>query len=606
MEPSRRAFKAAKGNSVHPTTISITRRSIPALLAIAATASAVADSCPPAAAGCDPTIAMTFLGRSVSLGYDVGATEISAFDPDNNRIFSVNGLSGGIDVWDFSSPAAPIRTHQISLAGYGAGATSVAFSGGYIAAAVVATVEQDAGKVVFIKANTLDIVASVTVGALPDMICFTPDGTKVLTANEGQPSADYTVNPNGSVSIVDVSGGVPAVTQAQVVTVDFTNLPAGAVDPQIVAIGPAASLAADIEPEYIAVSPDGTKAFVACQESNALATLDLATAQFTEVRWLGVKDHSIAGNGLDPSDSDGANLIASWPVFGMYQPDAIATMTVGRDLYILGANEGDVREYAAYVESARVATLALDPTVFPNAAALKANSALGRLNVTKSRGDLDGDGDYDALYSFGARSMTVWRPDGSVVWDSGDLFEQVTAAVYPTRFNASNTNNTRDNRSDDKGPEPEAITIGTIAGRTYAFVGLERVGGLFAFDVSDPAAPSYELYVNSRDFNFATNTPAAGDLGPEGVIFIPAAISPNGRNLVVAANEISGTLSVWAVDPVCDTPGDLNADCLVDGIDLAALLGSWGPCGKGGCAADLNADGLVGAEDLAILLGNWG
>jgi hypothetical protein len=549
---------------------------------------------------------MTFLGRSINLGYDVGATEISAFDPSTQRIFSVNGLSGGVDVWDFSSPALPIRTHTVSLAPYGVGATSVAYVNGYIVAAVEATVRQDPGKVVFIKSNTLDIVGAVTVGALPDMICVTPDGAKVLTANEGEPNATYTANPNGSVSVIDISGGIPSVTQANVTTIDFTGVAAGAIDPQIVAIGPAASLAADIEPECIAVSADSTKAYVACQESNALATLDLATLQFTQVKWLGVKDHSQPGNGLDPSDVDGGNLIANWPVSGMYQPDAITLLTVGGEPYILGANEGDVREYTAYVESARVSTLALDPTVFPNAVALKANTALGKLNVTKSRGDIDGDGDYDALYSFGARSMSVWRPDGSLVWDSGDQFEQVTAAVYPTRFNASNTNNTRDNRSDDKGPEPEAITTGSIAGRTYAFVGLERVGGIMAYDVTNPASPEYQLYVNSRDFNAATNTAAAGDLGPEGVIFIPAASSPNGRDLVVLSNEISGTLSVWAVDPVCDTPGDLNGDCVIDAADLAEMLSTWGACGKGACAADLDGDGDVGAADLATLLSNWG
>ena len=574
-----------------------------AVLACASTT--LGGDCPVSDTGCNPSITMTFLGRSASLGYDVAATEISAFDPVNERIFSVNGLTGSIDVWDFSMPATPVRTHQISLAAYGLGANSVAYSNGFIAAAVEANVQQDNGKVVFIDATTLEFVASVEAGALPDMICFTPDGTKVLTANEGQPSDDYSVNPNGSVTIVDVSGGVASVTQANARTVDFSAIIAAGVDPEIIAIGPATSLAADLEPEYIVVSADSATAFVACQESNALGTLDLASGTFTALEWLGVKDHSLAGNGLDPSDQDGGNNIANWPVYGMYQPDALAIVTVGGTPYILGANEGDVREYGAYVENARVSQLALDAVAFPNAAALKANTAMGRLSVTRSRGDTDNDGEYEALYSFGARSLTVWTPDGTAVWDSGDLFEQVTATVYPTRFNASNTNNTRDNRSDDKGPEPEAVTTGEIAGRTYAFVGLERVGGLFAFDVTDPTSPEYQLYVNSRDFNAATSTPAAGDLGPEGVIFIPAAVSPNGADLVVVSNEISGTLSVWQVDRVCDAAGDLNADCAVDASDLAIMLGAWGACGKGACPADLDASGTVDASDLAILLGNW-
>ncbi len=574
--------------------------------ALACASTVLGGDCPVSDTGCAPSISMTFLGRSERLGYDVGATEISAYDPVNERIFSVNGLTGSVDVWDFSMPAMPVRTHQISLAAYGIGANSIACSNGFLAAAVEANVQQDDGKVVFIDATTLEIVSVVEAGALPDMICFTPDGTKVLFANEGQPSDDYAVNPNGSVTIVDVSGGVASVTQANVRTVDFSAIVAAGVDPEIIAIGPSGSLAADLEPEYIVVSADSATAYVACQESNALGTLDLASGTFTALEWLGVKDHSLAGNGLDPSDQDGGNNIANWPVHGMYQPDAIALVTVGGTPYILGANEGDVREYGAYVENARVSQLALDPVAFPNAAALQANTAMGRLNVTRSRGDIDGDGDYDALYSFGARSLTVWTPDGTAVWDSGDLFEQVTAAVHPTRFNASNTNNTRDNRSDDKGPEPEAVTTGEIAGRTYAFVGLERVGGLFAFDVTDPTSPEYQLYVNSRDFSAATNSEAAGDLGPEGVLFIPAAASPNGADLVVVSNEISGTLSVWQVDRVCDAAGDLDADCAVDASDLAILLGAWGACGKGACPADLDASGAVDASDLAILLGNWG
>ncbi|MEY3026809.1 MAG: hypothetical protein RLZZ238_1706 [Planctomycetota bacterium] len=577
------------------------------LLLASLSGAAFAGDCPVSDTGCAPTISMTFLGRSVNLGYDVGATEISAFDPLNQRIFSVNGLTGSIDVWDFSDPSTPILVTEISLAAYGIGSTSVVWTTGHIACAVEAFVQQDAGKVVVIDAATLAIVAAVDVGALPDMICVTPDGSKLLTANEGQPSDDYAVNPNGSVSIIDISGGIASITQKKVTTVDFAALAPSAIDPEIIAIGPSGSLAADLEPEYITVSDDSATAWVVCQESNALATLDLATGAFTALRWLGVKDHSLAGNGLDPSDQDGGNNIANWPVFGMYQPDGIASLRVGGQTYIFGANEGDVREYGAYVENARAGSLVLDPVAFPDAATLQANTAMGRLNVTRSRGDVDGDGDYDALYSFGARSMSVWTPDGSLVWDSGDLMEQVVSAVNPTRFNASNTNNTRDNRSDDKGPEPEGITLGTIAGRTYAFIGMERIGGVFAFDVTDPTAPSYQLYVNSRDFGAATSSAAAGDLGPEGTLFIPAATSPNGRDLLVVSNEISGTLSVWQIDPVCNTTGDLDGDCAVGGTDLAALLNAWGPCEPdSACAADLDRDDFVGGSDLAILLNNWG
>ncbi|MFN5496377.1 MAG: choice-of-anchor I domain-containing protein [bacterium] len=254
------------------------------------TASVLAGDCPISAIGCDPTISMTFLGRSINLGYDVGATEISAFDPTTQRLFSVNGLSGGIDVWDFSSPALPIRTHTVALGAFGVGATSVAYANGYIVAAVEATVRQNPGSVVFIKSNTLDIVGSVTVGALPDMVTFTPDGTKAITANEGEPSSTYAVDPEGSISIIDVTG--KAITQADVTTLGFNGLAPGVIDPAIVPFGPGSpTIGQDLEPEYVAVSADSTTAYVSIQEHSALATVDLVTNAIVSVKPLGTKKH---------------------------------------------------------------------------------------------------------------------------------------------------------------------------------------------------------------------------------------------------------------------------------------------------------------------------
>jgi hypothetical protein len=318
--------------------------------------------------------------------------------------------------------------------------------------------------------------------------------------------------------------------------------------------GPGATAAQDLEPEYITV--EGRTAWVTLQEANAVAVLDLPTATITDIVSLGLKDHSIPGNGLDPSDRDGANRIAAWPVFGMYQPDAIASFRVGREQFLVTANEGDSRsgdDFEGFNEEVRLAARAngvdlvpLDATAFPNAATLKANSALGRLNVTTASGDLDGDGDFDEIHVFGARSFSIWTTRGELVWDSGEQLEQFFAEPangYAAIFNASNSDIGRDSRSDNKGPEPEGMAVGRVAGRSFAFIGLERIGGVMAYDVTDPYAPAFAAYANTRSL-----TELKGDLGPEGVEFVSEDDSPNGKPLVLVGNEVSRTVSVFQVN----------------------------------------------------------
>lgn len=242
----------------------------------------------------------------------------------------------------------------------------------------------------------------------------------------------------------------------------------------------------------------------------------------------------------------------------MYQPDAIAAFSYNpsrknsgpTQTLLVMANEGDARDYSGFAEEKRVSALTLDPTRFPNAAALQNNAVLGRLTVTDQLGDTDGDDDFDELYVLGARSISIRTTSGQLVWDSGDDLERITAAAFPATFNASNTSNSKDDRSDNKGPEPEGLVIGKAHGRTYAFVGLERIGGVVVYDLSDPAQPGFVTYVNNRDFSQAPNSGNAGDLGPEGLVFIRAEDSPNGQPLLIVANEISGTTTVFQINPV--------------------------------------------------------
>lgn len=271
-------------------------------------------------------------------------------------------------------------------------------------------------------------------------------------------------------------------------------------------------------------------------------------------------------NGLDASDRDvpgssnsGILNIRNWPVLGMYQPDAIASFQIAGQTYLVTANEGDARDYVGFNEEVRAGGLSLDPASFaaqgfPDVSSgpggLRNNDNLGRLNVTSTLGNLDGDADYERLYAFGARSFSIWTAAGEQVFDSGDDFEQITAAAYPQFFNASNNDNSFDSRSDNKGPEPEAVMVAKIGSRTFAFIGLERIGGIMVYDVTDPFAPSFVQYINNRDFSQPTDSDAAKDLGIEDLKFISADDSPIGTPLVLTANEISGTVSVFALNLV--------------------------------------------------------
>ena len=380
--------------------------------------------------------------------YDEGAVEISAYDPDTARAFVTLAARPRVDVIDLSNPAVPSLAFRIDLTPWGADAhaTSVAVRAGVVAVAVPQGAEDTApGKVLFFDVAGR-LLSEVTVGALPDMLTFTPNGRFVLTANEGQPLGDYSFDPEGSVSIIDMTGGAASLTDADVTTADFRAFNGVTLDPSIRIFGPGATVAQDLEPEYITVSHDSATAWVTLQENNALGVIDLKEGRVTSLVGLGFKDHNVAGFGLDGGRDDGAIRIQPWKVRGMYLPDGIASFRHQSETYLVTANEGDVREYpginAAGTEVVEIEDIALDSTAFPAALAATMKSrpnGIGRLKVSAFDGDTDGDGDYDELYSYGGRSFSIWSSDGRLVFDSGDLLERITAGAFPNNFNASNT-----------------------------------------------------------------------------------------------------------------------------------------------------------------------
>lgn len=513
------------------------------------------------------------LGKSATPAGTVTAQEIPAFDALSKRAFIVNASLSTVDVLDLSDPTKPVRAGVIDVSALGASANSVAVFDGLVAVAIEKSPKTDPGVVAFYNASTLQLITSVTVGALPDNLTFTPDGKRVLVANEGEPSGYGTppagstyADPEGSVSVVTVnrSGSGSSLTVAPVVaTADFRAFIGKEDELRAQGIriyGPGANAAQDLEPEYITVSADGKTAYVTLQENNAIAVVDVASAKVTAVKPLGFKDHNVVGAGLDASDEDGGTdtnsgtakvNIVPRPVKGLYLPDGIASYAVDGVTYLITANEGDARaDWPGFNEETRVrayCSAGLDPAVFgADAAKLLFDSALGRLRITTTpNGGSTGKnaaGQCNELYSFGGRSISIWKAsDVSRVFDSGDDLEQRTKALTEAKFNASHDNDTLDGRSPNKGPEPEGVVVAQFGNRSFAFVALERIGGVAVYDVSKPTATTFVTYLNTR-------TGVTGDRGPEGMAFVPASKSPNGKPLLIVGNEESGTTAVLQIN----------------------------------------------------------
>lgn len=488
-------------------------------------------------------------------GLTLGGAEILTWDAASQRLFVVGpaDADGSLRMIDLADPANPVlldtldpAADLLAASGFVAGnPTSVSVRDGLVAVAVPANPVTNTGRVAFYDTEG-NFLGSQPAGALPDMLTWDHAGLRVLVANEGEP--DDGIDPPGSVTVIDVpAAGTPAERVAGAAAQQLGFEAFNGLETDLRADGvrlfPGIAAANDLEPEYIAVAADDGQAWVALQEANTLARVDLTGPTYaiaSTLQPLGTKDHSRLENALDASDRDGPSNgrvinIRPWPVRGMYMPDGIASYDagLGRD-FVLTANEGDTRS-----ENQRIgnSAIVLDPVAFPDAATLKQNANLGRLDLSTIDGK-NALGQYEALHVYGGRSFTIWDLSNGTLADSNDDIARVTAQVTPTLFNADEADPDEfDTRSDAKGAEPEAVTVGEIDGRAYAFVGLERAGGGFLiYDVRNPHLPRFVSY-----------TPGApDDIALEGMVFIPAAQSPTGEPLLVTANEVSNTLGVYA------------------------------------------------------------
>lgn len=540
----------------------------------------------------------TMVGRFVTGSYGTAAAEIVAFHQSSKTIYVVNGAANRLEILDASGLGAtaianPLTasnltgtqltfpaTASVKVAGIdtnvniGGGANSIAVHGDLLAVAVGNSIKTEKGVVLFYNiagANARNplFIKAVQVGSLPDMVTFTPDGSKVVVANEGEPRDDYLTDPEGTIAIINVTAGQPADTATLADFNAFDSQKASLAAAGVKFANPgSSSVSQDLEPEYAAISDDSKTAYVTLQENNALAVVDLVTKTVTSIKPLGFKDYGLAKNALDVSDRDSSSGSASVKfvtvpgLYGMYQPDSIATYTSWGATYLVTANEGDARAYAGYNEEVRVKDIKaqLDPALLAIYNATGGDNGLGRLRITNAMGLNTGSGLYEKLYAYGGRSFSIWDVNGNLVFDSASMLERITAALFGSKFNTNSTSNSGDSRSDDKGPEPEALAVGQVGSRTYAFVGLERMGGFFIFDITNPTAPEFVEHVINRDLSstFAIDDTgagahtgsyaSAGDLAPEGMKFVSAASSPTGKALLLIGNETSGTLSVYQIN----------------------------------------------------------
>ncbi|WP_299916818.1 choice-of-anchor I family protein [uncultured Roseobacter sp.] len=473
-----------------------------------------------------------------------GASEVVVHE--DGKLYVTNGEMDRIDVFDIASDALAMSIDLSDLEGYD-GVQSVAVKNGVVAAAVARDVVEQmvfgetvnlsqSGFVALFDAETGELLSRVDVGNLPDQLTFNDGGTQLLVAGEGEKNddSDNDDNPLGTVAIIDTTDPTAPVANVLDFTA-FNGLEDVARDAGI-RIQEGVSLAEDVEPEYIAISPDGSTAFVSLQENNAIAKVDLETGEIFDIFSLGTVDFSSESK-LDADDNGVIDIRNFDNLVGFRMADAISSFEIDGQTYIATANEGDSRDF----DEDRVEDLAEDGLLDDSVD----TTGLERLEVSTIDGDTDGDGDIDVLHTFSSRSFSIFDEDGNLVFDSGPEFEQIIANLAPERFNDDDGDTDGDeDRSDAKGPEPEAIIIGEVDGDTFAFIGLERDSGVMIYDISDPANASFVNYIPPA---FVDTTPG-GDVarqGPETIAFISAEESTTGNAQIAVAYEISGTTVVY-------------------------------------------------------------
>ena len=511
---------------------------------------------------------------SISSGDGEGSSEIAAFHAGSKRIFATNGVKNAIDIFDISDVANPKKVGPVSLTPYGNDVTSVAAGRDVVVAVVPVTETFSAsgapttsnGKIVVFDTNGKVLSSPDILGVLPDSVTFAPNGTTALVAIEAQPvcakdnltttekeNLDYSKasDPVGGVSVVDLSNPAAPVVRFA----GFNQFTVEQMRAKGIAVSSVVNnVSKDFEPEFV-TAVDNNYAYVTIQEANAIGKLNIESATFEKItRAFESRVDKVA---RDTSDKDaGAGPRTYGNVVGASQPDAIAGFKWGAGHYFVTANEGDAREYTCLNDDLRAAALKVDTRRFPDWSTWSGTAALGRAKVNPNIGDVDGDGDIDTIHLRGSNSMTMYR-NGLVVWDSGTLLDQIqTQAFGVANINGSHSyssdkstmNYVGQDRSDDKGAEPEGVALGMVGDRRIAILGLERMTALAIFDITQPRMPVFQEWLQMLPTK-ATPAKDVKHWSPEGIVFVPADKSPSGKALIITSYELSGSLSIHQIEP---------------------------------------------------------
>ncbi|MDO4473149.1 MAG: choice-of-anchor I family protein [Eubacteriales bacterium] len=490
---------------------------------------------------------------------DGGVAEIVSYDKKNNHAWVVNGATGKLDIisldpvtgktgTDLTATSLDVKAlveAKDSTFAYG-DMTSVSVNSdlGIVAVALQEADYMKDGKVAILDLDG-NLLALLPAGCQPDMVTFTftPDGTKILTANEGEPRygglGSTDTDPKGSVTIITLNENDFSTSVSENIYFDEFDSQRGKLVEQGIILAKDVAPSFDLEPEYIAA--DNTKAYIALQEANAIAVLNLRTKTYEGIYSLGYKDLSDPKNAADVEDDGEYKPDTYVDTVAAYMPDGIALYQAGGTTYLLTANEGDAREWGDYANEAKQKLIKFSDDQETNKVRVIDPAVTDGLPSGKN-------------VMFGGRSFSIYQmTDGGMtqVYDSANDFEKKTADYLPSYFNASNDDNDFDSRSQKKGPEPESVVVGTVDGTIYAFIALERIGGIMVYNISDPMNPQYVNYINSRDFAEDPSEAAANslksDIAPEGLYFINSASSPSGTPILLTAFEVSGTMAAYSV-----------------------------------------------------------
>lgn len=502
---------------------------------------------------------------------DGGVAEIVSYNPDNGKAYVVNGQAGVLNVVTVNADGSLTTEESIQVQnlidGFTYGdMTSVAVDtvNGHVVIALQAADYAAAGRIAVLDYDG-NLLKSYETGVQPDMVTVSSDGKWILTADEGEPREGYgagTTDPAGSVTLVNTETD-------KVKVIGFSGFDSTALAEQGILFnkvdGQILSAAQDLEPEYIALNADNSKAYISLQEANAIATLDIASGEFTSIKSLGFQDLSTDANSADLVEDGGYAAISYENAVGVRMPDGISTFEVNGTTYLATANEGDAREWGDFINEAKADLTDSE------------GNAVEKVRVLDH--DVTAGLDENTNYLFGSRSFSIFNAETmELVYDSGNDFERLTADYLSWWFNSSNDDIDIDSRSAKKGPEPETVTVKQLGDRWYAFVGLERIGGIMVYDVTNPFGASYVNYINTRDFSGEI----AGDVAPEGLAFIAAEDSPSGSPVLLAACEVSGTLAAYTLSgsavPAPEDPASEGAvvlytndvHCAADGYSYLA------------------------------------